>query len=150
MKKCLLCLLPFILFVSGCNQNQESGVSSLTETSISENKRNMKLYIDEKEIGISWLDNPSVDALKELTPLTISLSRYGGFEQVGSIGQSIVSDDSSMVTNPGDVVLYNSSNLVIFFGSNRWSYTKLGHIDLDKEVLASLLDKENVTVTIGE
>ena len=89
-------------------------------------------------------------ALKELTPLTISLSRYGGFEQVGAIGQSIVSDDSSMVTSPGDVVLYNSSNLVIFFGSNRWSYTKLGHIDLGKEALTSLLDKENVTVTIGE
>ena len=75
----------------------------------------MKLYIDDEEVKVTWCDNVSVSALKEIAPLTITTSRYGGFEQVGPIGQYIESDDTQMTTAPGDIVLYNSSNIVLFF-----------------------------------
>lgn len=109
----------------------------------------MELSIDGKVVAVSWEQNDSVKALAELAPLEVSMSRYGGFEQVGSIGQSIVSNDANLTTRPGDIVLYNSSNIVVFFGSNTWPYTKLGHIDLSQDELGELLDKESVTARIA-
>jgi hypothetical protein len=76
------------------------------------------------------------------------MDRYGGFEQVGPIGRTIKSNDNQMTTEPGDIVLYNSNNIVVFFGSNNWSYTKLGHINLSEEQLKELLDKPNVTIRL--
>ena len=60
---------------------------------------------------------------------------YGGFEQVGSIGSTLPSADTRITTNPGDIVLYSSNQIVLFYDSNTWSYTKLGHINLSKSEL---------------
>lgn len=54
---------------------------------------------------------------------------YGGFEQVGSLPESIVSNDVQITTSPGDIALYSGNSIVIFFGTNSWAYTKLGHIE---------------------
>lgn len=109
---------------------------------------NMKLLIDEKELKVNWEVNSSVEAIKNLSPLSINMHRYGGFEQVGSIGQSIVSNDIEITTKPGDIVLYASNQIVIFYGTNTYDYTKLGHIDLSESELNNLLNKENVTLLI--
>ena len=54
-----------------------------------------------------------------------------------------------MTTQPGDVVLYSGNQLVVFFGSNSWSYTKLGHIKgLSADELAVLLDKEQTVIEL--
>ena len=95
------------------------------------NNDNLKLLIDDIEVNVEWEDNDSVKAIKELAKnggLTINTHQYGGFEQVGEIGQSIVSSNVQMTTEPGDIVLYADSNIVVFYGSNSWSYTKLGKI----------------------
>jgi len=73
---------------------------------------------------------------------------YGGFEQVGPIGQGLPSDDQQTTTQPGDIVLYSGDQIVIFYGSNSWAYTKLGHADLTEEELQGLLGNEDVTLTI--
>ena len=111
-------------------------------------EENMKLLIDEKELEVNWEDNASVEAIKEISPLTINMHRYGGFEQVGSIGKTIVSNDKNITTEPGDIVLYSSNQIVVFYGTNTWAYTKLGHINLSQNELNDLLNKENVTLTI--
>lgn len=108
----------------------------------------MKLSIDEKKLEVNWEDNASVEAIKELSPLIINMHRYGGFEQVGSIGKTIVSNDKNITTEPGDIVLYSSNQIVVFFGSNTWDYTKLGHINLNSDELNDLLNKDNVTLKI--
>lgn len=82
--------------------------------------------------------------------LTIELHRYGGFEQVGSLGSTIKSNDSSITTNAGDICLYQSNQIVFFYGSNTLSYTKLGHINLTKTELVELLGEEDaVTITLN-
>lgn len=74
-------------------------------------------------------------AVKELTdmmkdgPITIQMSDYSGFEKVGSLGTSLTASDSQTTTNAGDIVLYNGNNIVMFYGSNSWSYTRIGRID---------------------
>lgn len=113
-----------------------------------EKEKTMRLKIGETEVPVSWEDNPSVAALGELLPLTIPMSMYGGFEQVGSLGQSITRNDTQITTNYGDIVLYAGNQLVIFYGSNSWAYTKLGHVDLSQEELTELLGRGDVSVTL--
>ena len=111
-------------------------------------EENMKLSVDNQELDVVWENNASVEAIKKLCPLSINMHQYGGFEQVGSIGQSIVSNDKRITTAPGDIVLYSSNQIVIFFGNNTWEYTKLGHINLSDSELNNLLNKENVSLLI--
>ena len=108
----------------------------------------MKLTIDGTAVPVTWEDNASTAELHKLVPLTIKLSPYGGFEQVGSIGQNIVSADKQTTTQYGDIVLYAGNKLVIFYGSNSWAYTRLGHIELSQQEITALLNREGVTVKL--
>ncbi len=42
----------------------------------------------------------------EKSPLSIFMSMYGGFEQVGSIGQSLLRKDWQTTIQAGDIVLF--------------------------------------------
>lgn len=77
-------------------------------------------------------DNSAAQALAELLAegdITLQMSDYGGFEKVGSLGQSLPTENSQTTTQAGDIVLYQGNQIVIFYGSNSWSYTRLGKID---------------------
>ena len=76
------------------------------------------------------------------------MSMYGGNEQVGSLGKRYSSNDKQTITHNGDIVLYNSSNLVVFYGSNSWAYTRLGKMDLSEKEVTDLLSNGDVTITI--
>ena len=110
----------------------------------------LTLRIDGIEVDVIWADNDSVKALKNLAEdgLTINMSKYGGFEQVGSIGSTLPFADTRITTIPGDVVLYSSNQIVIFYDSNTWSYTKLGHINLSKSELTDLFG-EDIILTLN-
>lgn len=112
----------------------------------------LQMTIGETPVEVAWEDNESVEALKDLCqdgPLTIEMSMYGGFEQVGSIGQSLPRADVQMTTQAGDIVLYSGNQMVVFYGSNSWSYTKLGRIGgKSAQELAELLGNGDVTITI--
>ena len=69
-----------------------------------------------------------VDMMKD-GPVTIAMDDYSGFEKVGSLGRSLTRNDSQTTTHAGDIVLYNGNNIVMFYGSNSWSYTKIGKVD---------------------
>lgn len=69
-----------------------------------------------------------VDMMKE-GPVTINMDDYSGFEKVGSLGRSLTASNSQTTTDAGDIVLYNGNNIVMFYGTNSWSYTRIGKID---------------------
>ena len=106
----------------------------------------MVMTINDTKVDITWENNASVAELKELT---ISMSMYGGFEQVGSIGKSITRDDKQTTTSAGDIVLYSGNQLVVFYGSNSWAYTRLGKINLNEKELKNLLSNGDVTITLS-
>lgn len=110
----------------------------------------MRLTIDGTEVPVTWEENASVAALRELLPLTIHMSMYGGFEQVGPIGRTIARDDAQTTTASGDIVLYSGNQIVIFYGSNAWAYTRLGHVDLPTDEMERLLGNGDVTIAIEE
>lgn len=133
------------------SSNASESTSAPTETTIvTEETASMVLMIGDTEVPVTWEDNASVEELKTLAGngLMISMSMYGGFEQVGSIGQSITRDDEQITTSSGDIVLYSGDQIVIFYGSNTWAYTKLGKINLSEEEMTSLLSNGDVTITL--
>jgi flavodoxin len=110
----------------------------------------MVLMINGAEVPVTWEDNDSVKALAKIAAggLTIKMSPYGGFEQVGPIGQAITKADKQITTSPGDIVLYSGDQIVVFYGSNTWSYTKLGKINLSEKEITDLLSKDAVEISI--
>ena len=110
----------------------------------------MSVSVDGVNLPIEWEDNRSVEALRNLAPLTVKMSSYGGFEQVGRIGRSLPRDDVRITTEPGDIVLYAGNQIVIFYGTNTWEYTRLGHVIGKSEAeLTEILGKNGVTLTIS-
>ncbi len=108
----------------------------------------MRLRIGGTEVPVKWEDNGSVKALEKLAPLSVQMSMYGGFEQVGPLGSSLPRSDVGTTTQPGDIVLYSGNQIVVFYGSNSWSYTRLGHIDLPAQKLTELLSNGNVVIEL--
>ena len=132
-----------------------SSAGAETETTNSETTdMKMKLFIDDQEVSVEWEDNEAVSALagqvKE-QPLTIDMSMYDDFEQVGELGTSLPAEDVQMETKPGDIMLYAGDKIVVFYGTNSWAYTPLGKIkDKTEEELAELLGQHDVTITLKQ
>ena len=113
----------------------------------------MKLYVEVggRTFTATLEENAAVDAFVELmreAPVVLQMSDYSGFEKVGSLGTSLPASNRQTTTQAGDIVLYNGSQIVLFYGSNSWSYTRLGKID-DLTGWEEALGSGDVTVTFS-
>ena len=123
-------------------------------TNAIEEDKEMTMRINDTVVSVEWEDNESVAALHELVTaegvLVIPMSMYGGFEQVGSIGTALPRADEQTKTQSGDIVLYAGDQIVVFYGSNSWAYTRLGRItDQSPEQMKELLGNGDVTLMLG-
>ena len=113
----------------------------------------MVLSINGIPLDVQWEDNETVVELLayvQSETITVNTTVYGGFEQVGSLPRSFSRNNVQVTTEPGDIVLYSGNQLVVFFGSNSWNYTMLGHIEgLSKQELAELLREDTTVIEIG-
>lgn len=149
-----------IAVLSSCGNRTDN---SIVETNSSEQSQKhkeqtmtndkLKLEIGDVTLTATLENNESVEAFKKLMKdgnFKISFSKYGGFEQVGSLGTSIPSNDTQISTVPGDIVLYSGNQLVLFYDSHSWSYTKIGKIDgVSSKELKKLLGKSDVDITFS-
>ncbi|MCQ2553190.1 MAG: hypothetical protein MJ150_02680 [Clostridia bacterium] len=163
MKRLLQIILCVVLVFSftGCrkgNQQDNNPVSQkeqMQETTGAddniEGDTPMKMYIGETEIPVIWENNNTVSELKNeaaKSDIIVSMSMYSDNEQVGSLGKSYTRSDKQTTTHNGDIVLYNGNNIVVFYGSNTWSYTRLGKMNLPEKEVTKLLSNGNVTLKI--
>lgn len=140
-----------ILLESNTNLQEKSEDSLLEEETEEAMAEKMTLQIGDSTFTATLESNAAVDALVEMmndAPVTIQMSDYSGFEKVGSLGTSLPADDGRTTTQAGDIVLYNGNQIVIFYGSNSWSYTRLGKID-DLSGWEDALGSDDVTVTFS-
>lgn len=113
--------------------------------------KKMTLQIGNSSFTATLENNPAVDAFVEMmndSSVIIQMNDYSGFEKVGSLGTNLPADDKQTTTHAGDIVLYNGNQIVIFYGSNSWSYTRLGKID-DLSGWEDALGSGDVTVTFS-
>ena len=132
-------LVAFIMCFafSGCTDSAgpstppEQDGGNTTGTGKEEEISTMYITIKERKLEVTLDDNVAVAALLEILEsgdIVYTADDYGGFEKVGALGHSLPTDNSQITTQAGDVVLYNGNQIVIFYGSNSWSYTGLGKI----------------------
>ena len=134
-------------------QETEMNETGAAETDIQNNTEentvtNMNVQVGDVVFSATLEENETVSALVEMmreSPVVIQMSDYSGFEKVGSLGTSLPASNSQTTTQTGDIVLYNGNQIVIFYGSNSWSYTRLGHID-DLTGWEEALGRGDVTV----
>lgn len=137
MKNFIKNMLMFaVLILSGCSSDNND-VMAQTMT------QKMNITIDGVTKSVTLVDNAAARALVarlQESPVTVTLNTSGGFEIWGALGFSLPTSNEQITAQPGDVILYNGSNICLFYGSNSWSYTRLGHIDgLDESELRTFL-----------
>ena len=144
MKALISMLLALALLCAGIG---------MAETGNEQEAETMRMWIGETVVQVTWEDNDAVRSLRALVarqPLTIEMSMYGGFEQVGSIGTDLPRNDAQTTTQAGDIVLYAGDQMVVFYGSNSWAYTRLGKVtDKTAGEMAELLSRGDVTITVA-
>lgn len=115
----------------------------------------INITIDGNTQTITLVENAATQALVERLkqgPVTVTLNNNGDFEIWGSLGFSLPTSNEQINAQPGDVILYNGSNICLFYGSNSWSYTSLGKIDgLSASQLRIFLKagSNNISVTLS-
>ena len=143
---------PTSVFIAGKVGGNESG----SEDSMQEIKNmQIEIQIGDAVMTAELENNIATEELVEILSddeIVMSASNYGGFEKVCSIGQSITRADEQITTEPGDIMLYNGNQIVIFYDSNSWSYTPIGHIDASAEELEEFLsgDEDEVIIRLNE
>ena len=126
MKQILFILA--VMLLTGFSKDSEVMAQTMTQ----------KLYItiDGKTLSVELVDNAAtqtlVAALQE-GDITYEAHDYGGFEKVGALGRSLPTSDTQTTTQAGDVILYNGNQIVLFYGSNSWSYTRLGRMEYSSQ-----------------
>ncbi len=103
----------------------------------------VKLIVNAATLKIKLYNNPSAEAFYEKLKngnLRVVAVDNGGFEKVAKL-------DYSLPTNDGDVFLYQGNKIVVFYGKNDYSYTKLGKIEsTNASYLKSILGNGEVTL----
>ena len=129
----------------------ESGDAENGQVEEENSEMQMNVQVGGSTFTATLEENEAVDALVEMMeqgPVTIQMSDYSGFEKVGPLGTSLPASNQQTTTQAGDIVLYQGNQIVIFYGSNSWSYTRLGHID-DLTGWEEALGSGDVTVTFS-
>lgn len=153
---------PDVSEVSVEQEDQESVTevdadSSEESSAVAENEQDsvmLAVLIDGEPLDVTWEENESLAALGNLVLATgrvfgVQMSRYGGFEQVGSLGADLPTSDEQTTTQAGDIMLYQGNQIVVFYGSNSWNYTRLGRIEgKSAEELEQLLGQHDTTLTL--
>lgn len=149
-----LCLtLSFTLSILAClaSCNKENPLltnfAEMTDNPANGNK--VRVKIGAKTFTATLLENTTANAFKSLLPLTINMVELNNNEKYFNLAKNLPKNSSVPPTiQSGDLMLYGSSTLVLFYKSfsTAYSYTKIGRID-DVTGLVAALGAGDVTVT---
>lgn len=132
------------------SESSNTGTNETSDTQEDETEMKMNVQIGDYTFTATLEQNQAVNELIDMMkegPVTIEMSDYSGFEKVGPLGKGLTTDNHQTTTTEGDIVLYNGNQIVIFYGSNSWSYTRIGKIN-DLTNWKKALGSEDVTAVL--
>jgi len=145
--------------IENLNNNVEKPIEEKQEEKQEENEKKeesmSKIYIkiNDRILDVELEENAATKDLKEKLKsgdVVVKAHEYGGFEKVGDLGFLLPTEDTSITTSAGDIVLYQGNQVSIFYNSNSWSYTMLGKIQgVNSNELKSILGSGDITVTFS-
>lgn len=143
----LFSLVFSLVSCASCSKNASAENNTDTITIPTGNK--MKIKIGNSTFAATLYDNASATAFKSMLPLTVNMIELNGNEKYADLPRSLPAAASNPGTiQAGDLMLYGSSTLVLFYKSfsTGYSYTKLGRLD-DIAGLQAALGTGNAIVT---
>ncbi len=146
-----LLFMSLALLVMSCG-GDEAQAQTIKEENMTEK---MYITIGNQTLPVTLVKNNATEALMAAlatNPITYEADDYGGFEKVGALGMSLPTNNQQLTTQAGDVILYSGNQIVLFYGSNSWSYTRLGRIEYESlEQLKTFLKagQGRVSVTLS-
>ena len=134
-------------------ESDDNGLSwNLLEKKENQEKNIMIIEVNNKDLIVELEDNSSSRALLEKLKegnISILANDYGNFEKVGELGFTIPQNNQEIETRPGDVILYQGSNICLYYDINTWNFTKLGRvINVSGDELKELLGVGSVNLTL--
>ena len=112
----------------------------------------MWMTVGERRFAITLTDNAAARSLVAQLPLTLDMSELNGNEKHAELPKALPADASRPGTiRNGDLMLYGSTTLVIFYTTfkSSYSYTRLGRVE-DPDGLAQALGPRGVRVVFSK
>ena len=113
MKRLILMALTAIVLGANAQQKLYLTIGGITKTA-------------------TMVSNSSTEALVaqlQQGDITYEAHDYGNFEKVGALGYTFPENNTQITTEPGDLILYQGSNLCIYYDTSSWNFTRIGKLD---------------------
>lgn len=140
MRKYLAAIFILVVFfLCGCGTEKNS--EQKIETKI-------KITVGNKIFNATLEDNETARAFIKKLPLEIKMIELNGNEKYFIFEKNFPTADEKIgEIHAGDLMIYNSNCLVLFYRnfSTIYTYTRLGKID-NGEVLREIVGRDNITI----
>ena len=147
MTHSFISILPILSIFLSCPSCDKNGNVIPDNSDMSRNR--LLIKIGSNTFNATLQDNPTTVAFKSLLPLTVNMKELNGNEKYADLSRDLIINASNPGTiQSGDLMLYGSNTLVLFYKSfsTSYSYTRLGRVD-DVTGLAAAVGTGNVPVT---
>jgi hypothetical protein len=150
MKITLAFLMSLICIqLSACNKSSEIEQTNNSNNTSNTDTTKMKIIIGTNIFTATIYNNATAKAFKATLPMTINMKELNGNEKYFGLPNALPTNASNPVTiQNGDLMLYGSKTLVLFYKtfSTSYSYTGIGRIE-NPLGLAEALGSGNITIT---
>ncbi len=162
MKKAVVILLSVLVLFALCSCSNDGANEIITENTTQEQESTMpeinkteqsvnsiKVRIGDKSFTARLYDNETAEAFADMLPLTLDMNELHGNEKYYNLDNSLPASSSKINTiNSGDIMLYGSNCIVLFYDSfsTNYSYTEIGYIE-NPTALADAVGNDNITIT---
>ncbi len=133
MKRKIIYLMLMMFLLVGCDKKMDSN-------------KTMTMIINNNTYVVELVDNNTVNELINHLPLELQMNELNGNEKYVYLDFELKTNSyKPNHINKGDVMLFGSNCLVLFYKSfdTSYSYTKIGHISNLED-----LNKDNIKVII--
>ncbi len=148
MKHSLIVICAVLSLFTGFASSDQGATVVPGHPNSTSNQMRIKIWF-QVPFTATLYDNATATAFKGMLPMTVNMSELNGNEKYLDLSVNLPTNASNPGTiQSGDVMIYGSSTLVLFFKtfSTSYRYTRLGRIN-DTTGLAAAVGSGSVTVT---
>ena len=142
------CLICIQLFACCYKSNEMTGSPNNV---LNTGSMKLKITVGTNTFTATLYNNATVTEFKKKLPMTINMQELNGNEKYFDLPNSLPANASNPGTiQTGDLMLYGSNTLVLFYKSfsTSYNYSELGRIE-DTAGLTAALGSDNVIVTFA-
>lgn len=145
LKQAALAMVFGALTLGGCKASGRETANAVTNeiagASAQQERTRMWITVGDRRFSITLADTDAAKAFAARLPLTLDMADRNGNEKHADLPQTLPTDASRPGTiHNGDLMLYGTSTVVVFYKTFRssYAYTRLGRVD-DPDALGQAL-----------